>query len=402
MNILAISKLFPNIREKRFGIFVARQLSEMAVLGANITVFVPVVWCPQLLRHFKRWQNYDHSCPLCRVEGLKTVAVPYIRPPGNWYNRWSGLIAFWGIRKKALELHKKRKFDLIYATDFFPDGDAAVRLGEYLNVPTACLGIGVDVNETAHSSKILYRHFVRTARALNGTLACGESVTRGIDAVTGQHSLCVYGVVDLEDFAPVTDNTLIRKELGVPLNKIIALYAGYLQRRKGIYEMLEGFYRIRKLVPDLVLYVCGSGQEESRFKQLVKERSMEDIIRMVGNIEPGQMSKWMKASDLFVLASHTEGMPNVVMEAMACGLPVVTTRVGGLPEAVGDCTGAILVEPKNVEELTQAILKVVSDDSLRDEMKLAARHKAEERFGVQRNAKRILEFLSNIAEKCVP
>jgi len=399
VKILAISHLFPNLKEKRYGIFVARQLSEISKLGAEITVIVPRVWCPGLLWHFDRWKNHDHKCPLCRFEGIETISVPYLRLPGNFYNRWSGLAAFGAIKSKAPELHKSRKFDVIYATDFFPDGDAALRLAKYLKLPAACLGIGVDVNITAFSSKTIYRHFVRTAKALDGTLACGQSVAERIKAVIGKDPLCVYGVLDLKEFSPVPDKIPIRKELDLPPNKTIALYAGYLTKRKGVYELIEAIYRIQKKYPDILPVICGSGPEETAMSRLIHEKGVKHTVRMPGEIEPEQMNKWMQASDVFVLASHTEGMPNVVMEAMACGLPVVATAVGGLPEAVGDCDGAILVPPENIDELEKAILKVISNNQLRQHMRTAARKKAEERFGGKHNAQLILDYLQKIVEE---
>lgn len=368
-------------------------------LGAEMTVIVPRVWCPRLLRHFNRWKDYDHNCPLRQFEGLETVSIPYIRPPGNWYNRWGGLAVFQALRKKAPDLHKKKNFDIIYANDFFPDGDAAVRLARYINVPVVCMVIGADVNITAHTTKAIYRHFVRTARELNGTLARGRSAADRIDAVTGRRALCIYGVVDLEEFSPVSDKVSLRKELGLPLNKTVALYAGYLQKLKGIYEMLEAFSRIYKVKSDTLLCVCGIGDEEFRFTQMVRETNLEHVIRIVGEVHPDQMNKWMKASDLFVLASHTEGMSNVVMEAMACGLPVVTTTVGGLPEAVGGCEGAILVPPRDVNKFKDAVLKVLRDEQLRKRMGSEARKLAEEKFGVQRNTRRILDYLQETVEK---
>ena len=399
MRILAISHLFPNLKEKRYGIFVARQLSEIRRLGAEITVIVPRVWCPGLLRHFDRWKNQDHKCLLRRFDGIETFSVPYLRPPGNFYNRWSGLAAFRAMKNKALELHKSRKFDVIYATDFFPDGDAAVRLAEYLKLPAACLSIGVDVNITAHSSTIIYRHFVRTAKALDGTLACGQSVADGIKAVTGTNPLCVYGVLDLEEFSPVPDKIPARKELGLPPDKTIALYAGYLTKRKGIYELVEAIYRVQKKCPNILLVMCGAGPEETALKRLIREKGMEHKVLMAGEIEPERMNKWMQASDLFVLASHTEGMPNVVTEAMGCGLPVVATAVGGLPGAVGDCHGAILVTPESIDELEKAIVKVINDNQLQERMRIAARNRAEEQFGGKRNARLILDYLQKIAEE---
>ena len=399
MRILAISHLFPNLKEKRYGIFVARQLSEIRRLGAEITVIVPRVWCPELFRHIDRWKNHDHKCPLCRFEGIETISVPYLRLPGNFYNRWSGLAAFRAMKSKALELHKSRKFDVIYATDFFPDGDAAVRLAQYLKIPAACLSIGVDVNITAHSSGIIYRHFVKTAKALDGILACGQSVADGIKAVTGKKSLCIYGVLDLEEFSPAPDKSPARKELDLPLDKTIVLYAGYLTKRKGVYELLEAIYKVQKKCPDVLLVICGSGPEETALRRLIRKKGIEDMVRMAGEVEPEQMNKWMQASDLFVLASHTEGMPNVVTEAMACGLPVVATAVGGLPGAIGDCDGAILVKPENVDDLEKAIVKVMNDNQLRASMQIAARNRAEEQFGVKRNASLILDYLRKIVEE---
>jgi teichuronic acid biosynthesis glycosyltransferase TuaC len=399
VRILAISHLFPNLKEKRYGIFVARQLSEMSRLGAEITAFVPRVWCPGLLRHFDRLKNYDHKCPLCQFEGLETISVPYLRPPGNFYNRWSGLVVFRAMKSKALELHKSRKFDMIYATDFFPDGDAAVRLAKRLNLPATCLGIGVDVNITAFSSKTIYRHFVRTAKVLDGTLACGQSVADRIKAVTGRNPLCVHGVLDLEEFSPVPDKIPARIELNLPPDKTIALYAGYLTKRKGVYDLLEAIYKAQKKFPDILLVICGSGPEEASMRRLIHEKGMEHTVRMAGEIEPERMNKWMQASDLFVLASHTEGMPNVVMEAMACDLPVVATAVGGLSEAVGDCDGVILVPPENIDELEKAIMKIIKDNQLKVNMQIAARKRAEENFGAKRNARLILDYLQKIVEQ---
>lgn len=399
MRILAISHLFPNLKEKRYGIFVARQLSEIHRLGAEIAVIVPRVWCPSLARHFNRWKNQNHKSPLCRFEGIETISLPYLRLPGNFYNRWSGLSVFHAVKDRALELHNGRKFDIIYATDFFPDGDAAVRLAKYLKLPAACLSIGVDVNITAHSNRMIYRHFIRTAKALDGKLACGQSVADRIKAVTGKSPLCVYGVVDLQEFSPVSDKIPARKELGLPSNRTMALYAGYLTKRKGVYELLEAIYRVQKKCPDVLLVICGAGPEETALVKLIREKGMERTVHMAGEVESEQMNKWMQASDMFVLASHTEGMPNVVMEAMACGLPVVATAIGGMPEAIGDCDGAILVPPENITELEKAILKVINNSQLRVHMKVAARNRAEEKFDVKRNARLILDYLQKIVEE---
>jgi len=399
VNILAISHLFPHIKEPRYGIFAARQLSGLRRLGADITVIVPRVWCPAVLRHFEKWREHDHTTSLCKFEDLETIAIPYIRPPGNWYNRWAGLAAFLAMKKKAEQLHRQHKFEIIYATDIFPDGDAAVRLGRYLHVPAACLAIGVDVNVTARSSKRIYRRFAQVTTSLDGILACGQSVAEGIRAVASEEPLCVYGVLDLEEFSPVQDKKPVRTELGLPFDRTIVLYAGYLARRKGVYELLDAFDGVCSTHRDVMLVMCGGGSEQSELKRLVQNKGIEGIVRLVGEVEPEQMSKWMQASDLFVLASHTEGMPNVVMEAMASGLAVIATSVGGLPAAIGDCEGAILIPPKDIEALQKAIADLVSCREFRERMGAAGRKRAEEKFSVDRNAHAILNYLEKVAAK---
>jgi glycosyltransferase involved in cell wall biosynthesis len=396
IRILAISHLFPHEGERRYGVFTALQLAAMAKLGADITVLVPRVWVPNFLRRFKKWAKYSYGFALCEYEGLKTVAAAYPRITGNWWYRWDGVSVYHAVKKKVLALNREKRFDVIYATCLFPDGDAAVRLSKLLRVPVACLAIGTDVTLIPSYGKGIYKNFVRVVRQLDATLACGDSIAKEIDAVSDKHTLSVYGIVDMDKFVPVSDNKSIRAELGVPLDKCVAIYAGYLTKNKGVYEMVEAFCRVHKVMPNVFLNICGVGIEEEGLRQLIRKKTAGDFIRLVGDVAPEDMHKWMQASDMLILATYYEGMPNVVMEAMACGLPVVTTSVGGLLHAVGSCEGVILVPPKDVVAFEQAISKIAGDKSLQKLMGLAAREKAEQDFEVMKNAERILEHLTKL------
>jgi glycosyltransferase involved in cell wall biosynthesis len=89
-------------------------------------------------------------------------------------------------------------------------------------------------------------------------------------------------------------------------------------------------------------------------------------------------------------------MPNVVMEAMACGLPVVATAVGGLPAAIGDCKGAVLVQPKNTNQIKEALLRIISDVNLQNQIAAASRKRAEEKFDITRNTQIVINRFMEI------
>lgn len=397
MKILAISHLYPHQDEPRYGVFVARQLKAIAEQGHNIAVLVPSVYCPGVLTKFKRWENYNNKSSLINYD-LDASRFFYLRLPGNWYNRWSGLAAYLSIKKMVKQLHTKEKFDVIYANDFFPDVDIATKLSDILGIPTVGVCVGIDVNQTAQSNSILRNHFIQVSKSVSGIISRGEGVAQLVRQIAKRDSLCVYGVVDFEKFHPVEDKSKVRDELSLSKNCIYLLYVGYLDRQKGLYELLDTFSQLKDN-SRVKLVLCGDGSQREGLKKYAVEKDINDSIIMAGTVAPEQMNKWMQASDVFVLPSHSEGMPNVVMEAMSCGVPVVATKVGGLPDAVGDSEGAILVEPKDVKNLCYAIDRIISNYDLRIQMGKAARRLAKEKFGVKQNAKRIIDYLQMIIEK---
>ncbi len=397
MKILVISHLFPNQVDRNYGVFMARQLVEMVRQGEEISVIVPTIWTPSFLRIFKKWRNYNHEVSLCQFDGLQVISAPYLRITGNWFYRWAGFSMFLALKNKARILDQQKDFDIIYARSFFPDGDAAVRLAKYLKLPAVCVGIGRDINIIPTYSRAIYNRFVQVANQLDGAIASGRAAADKIDQVSGKQTLSIYGVVDLGRFKPVADKIQVRRTLGLPTDKILILYLSSFKRDKGVYELLAAFQQIYAKCPQAILEICGAGIEKAGMVDYIKENNLQHVIKMVGAVDNSKVDLWMQACDLFVLPTWHEGMPNAVMEAMACGLPVVVSAVGGLPEAVGDCEGAQLVPPQNVQTLGQAMLDILLDEGRRQRMSVAARQRAVERFGVQKTAAAIIQYLQHTA-----
>jgi len=399
MKILFISHLFPNAGNRNYGIFFAQYLIEMEKQGVDITVLVPTVWTPFFLKYFKKWKNYDHNVKLNDFKGIKAVASPYLRITGNWFFRWAGLSVFWSLKNKAKKLHQKNKYDTIYSHMFFPDGDAAVRLSKVLKIPAVCVGIGRDVNIIPNYNQSIYNRFVKVCNQLDGTISYGQAVADKIDAISDNHTLSVYGVVDLEKYSPVDSKTGVRKELGIQEDKVVVLYLSTFKKDKGVYELLEAFKRVHIKNPNAVLKLCGWGAEKQGMIRYIKENNLEKVIHMVGIVDHSKVDLWMKACDLFVLPTYHEGMPNAVMEAMACGLPVLVSAVGGLPDAIGDSEGAVLIPPKDVNILEESMINILKDEQVRKKMSRAARVRAEQQFGARKTVSTLIEYLQKVIDR---
>lgn len=399
VRILAISNLFPRTNNTRHGIFVARELAEMSRLGAQIHVLVPAVLCPKWLTRLKRWKKYTGEAETEPYLGLSVQGVPYVHFPGKWFNRWSGWSAFLSLRGIALELHQREPFDLIYAQNFFPSVDAALRLGGLLKLPVVGVGIGTDVNTAPDYNKGLKKHFERIARELSGVIARGQSVADRIRSPRGKPVPNLFGMVDCTQFHPVSSERkkALRRKLGIEKNASVIIFVGWIQREKGVFELLEAAKAISQRAPRARFLLCGGGDGIDDFRQTIFRYGLQSRIRLVGSVDPDNIHEWLQSADIFTLPSHMEGMPNAVMEAMACGLPAVVSAVGGIPEALNRSKGATLVPARDPVSLALALSELLEQPRRRTKMSKAAAKEAREKFDIQITVRETLNLLQEFA-----
>ena len=150
------------------------------------------------------------------------------------------------------------------------------------------------------------------------------------------------------------NKTLVRKRLHIPVDKKIILFVGHLVARKGAEYLIRAMDEIIRKEKDAQCYIIGKGPLGESLRELAKELHLTDQIIFLGQKEHKEVAQYMKACDVFVLPSLNEGLPVVVCEALACGKPVVATRVAGTPELVDKDVG-YLVEPKDVKDLAEKI-----------------------------------------------
>lgn len=170
-----------------------------------------------------------------------------------------------------------------------------------------------------------------------------------------------------------------RKSLGVGEKDILIGTVGRLDAQKGQVFLLEAVARLRAVHPVKCL-IIGQGPLEKELQAKIRQLRIEDCVRLVGEQTQSNLPIWLAAMDIFVLPSLWEGLPNALLEAMALGLPVVASRVDGVPEAVSHDVSGILVAPKDPNALYVQIGDLIVDASLRMRLGESARKVIEENF----------------------
>lgn len=175
------------------------------------------------------------------------------------------------------------------------------------------------------------------------------------------------------------------------------LFVGGLGKVKGIDVLLNAVPIIQKEIQNLHVYIAGSGAEEGKLKKLVKALNIEENVKFLGFISGEEKYAYYKSADIYVQPSRYETFGVVLLEAMACGKPVIASRVGGIPFVVEDGKTGLLFESENIEELAEKVILLLRDEELRVKMGEAGRERARE-FTWERSAEMTVEVYKEVIE----
>ena len=178
-----------------------------------------------------------------------------------------------------------------------------------------------------------------------------------------KHSRVIRNGVDTAVFK-IRPKQPLRKKLNLPLNKTLVLFVGWLVERKGIHHLLDAIPQVVAKHKDVQFLILGEGPLYETLVQKVKKNNIENHVRFLGKKSHAQVAEYMAAADVFVLPSLYEGMPNVVMEAFASGLPVIATDVCGTSELVQHKVNGLLVQAEKSHELAQSLLTLLQNKNL--------------------------------------
>jgi glycosyltransferase involved in cell wall biosynthesis len=175
------------------------------------------------------------------------------------------------------------------------------------------------------------------------------------------------------------------------------LFVGWLQREKGIFELLEVCRSLREGEGrEFTLDIAGEGLASAEARALVERYRLNGIVRFQGWLSETDLARVLGESDVLVLPSWVEGLPNAMIEAMAAGLAVVVSRVGAVPDVIVDRVNGLLVEPRDIQTLGSALHEVIHDDALRERLGGEAHRTAGHDFGVEPAVERLVGEIENV------
>lgn len=359
MRFLTFTTLYPNSVQKHHGLFVEHRLLNFlkSNAGYSTQVMAPVPWFPFTSQVFGRYAEFASVRHQERRGELLIQHPRYLTIPKIGMSVSPFLLALCCRPAIRRLISAGWDFQLIDAHYVYPDGVAAAILGKWFRKPVVITARGTDVNVI--SDFRLPRALIKWAArncdkviTVSGALK-QKMIDFGVDG--GQIETLPNGV-DLQMFKP-HGREHARRQLGLPLDCNVFVSVGHLIELKGHHLVIEALSFLDK---KSVLLIVGEGKMATSLKQLADTIGIADRVKFCGAVSQAELSRYYSAADVSVLASSREGMPNVLLESLACGTPVVSTSVGGAPEVVRSDVAGILVGKREPAEIASAISAAVA------------------------------------------
>ncbi len=357
MHVLVLSTMYPNSKIYLSGIFVHEQVKELVKLGIEVTVIAPVPYKPKFLKLTGFGSKAYDTIPKFEVfESVLVYHPRYIAIPGGYFKGYWGYPYAFIINILLKRIEKKKQFDLIHAHGSLPDDFGGYLLSKWMNKPLVITVHGQSVYALVNFPRRFKYSRIALEKA-NALIAVSSKVEERIRKFTDRRSkihIVYNGYVD-------RSNIDIKSRNGI----INILFSGELIDRKGCKNLLLAFGKLSKKYDSIQLIIAGDGDELKLLKNIAKNLSIENNVHFEGAVLHSKMLELMKKCDIFVLPSWDEAFGVVYLEAMSFKKPVIGSNGEGISDIIIDGENGLLVNPKDVGNLTQKLESLISSESLR-------------------------------------
>jgi glycosyltransferase involved in cell wall biosynthesis len=399
LKVLVLSPSYPNNVTELLGLWVQGQVRHSARFCAP-KVVAPVPYCPPFPGLPENYSRFRRVARRRWNDGVEVLHPRFVVGPGSSLYSLEWRLYHAGIRKLVQELRRSFSFDLIHAHFTYPDGVVAVHLGRRYGVPVI-ITEQVPWGPWMMDNYPAVRRYSTWAAAHSVyVIAISESVRTSIERYTGKRNNLVV-IPDGVDGSIFTTSSNGRRRIR---NRLV--FVGAVRPVKGVDVLLKAVRLLADKAREVDVVLVGEAyygpyrQEELRLQRMVTELKLEDRVRFAGKQPLAELVRCMQESAVLVLPSRAESFGMVLVEALACGTPVVATRCGGPEDIVNEQVG-VLVPPEDPEALARGIEYVLEHRADYDPARLRAH--ALENFGLDSIARR-LEDLYNRAlggfQKC--
>lgn len=354
--ILYLSRNYPNNIVGLLGLWVEGLVSAMSSIH-DVRVVAPVPYCPPL----PKFISYARNRKIFKrgsKNGIDVYCPRYLSPPGYWMHSFVGLLTYWSIVRKIDRYRKEFPFDLIHAHFTYPDGYVAARLAKRYNVPFVITEHAAWIPWMDDYPKVK-QQAVWAAKQSAAVIAGSHYLADTISHFTAQ--------TEKINVIPIGVNTACfrpSKETGQKKAGQI-LYVGRIHTTKGVDVLFRAISLLAKKHNNIRLVIIGGNLgfnnyqiQENNMRQLADELEINPYLEFAGMQPPENVVRIMQQSAMLVLPSRRETFGTALIEAIACGTPVVATKCGGPEDFVTEDVG-VLVEKEDPQSLANGIEKVL-------------------------------------------
>ncbi len=378
MKIIWITSLFPSGNDTTKGVYLYRTVKKLSeyydlttvVIYPAMPPFIQMLEKPkEAIKTYNYWKkNFPKKpVPPNGIDASKIYYIRYWRLPRRFFNHYEGYFAFFKARKIFKKIIKN--VSLIHSNWIFPSGQVAFLLNKKYHIPYIVSLLGTDVHNLTYGT-----NYWKKAKNIIDNASIISSVSLQLiekckleKIRINDNKLYLIDNIYEENTFRIKSKTETKEKLEIENNSKIIFFAGGLVPVKNVSILIKAFAGMNN--KNIKLFIAGAGIDRKKLEQLTVKLSCEKNIVFLGNLNSENLVDYYNASDVFCLPSLNEGTPNVIIESLLCGTPVVASNVGGIPNVIKEGFNGYLFESNNIDKLKEKLEKALSKDWNREQLR---------------------------------